>query len=160
MSIVIDATVEIDAADSIVWDVITDLRSYPEWNPFVVECDSSLKVGEPIDMRVRLFDTFSQPQREIIFEHDPGTRFCYGLAGAPFGSIRSRRCHEVRPIDAGRCEYRSHFELSGWLSPVVSALLGTRLRRGFHAMTESVRERSEQLVESPGASSADTRDGR
>lgn len=146
MPIVIDETVEVDAPHDFVWDVITDFRRYGEWNPFVVACDSTLKVGDPIEMRVHLFGAFAQPQREIIFEHEPGKRFCYGVAGVPFGAMRSNRCHEVRVLDSGRSEYRSHFELSGWLSPVVSGLLGSQLRRGFHAMTESIRTRSEQLA--------------
>lgn len=145
MPIIIDATVEVNAPHDIVWDVITDFRRYSEWNPFVVECDSTLKIGDPIVMRVHVFEAFAQRQREIIFEHDPGRRFCYGVSGM-LGAIHSNRCHEVRSLDSASSEYRSHFELSGWLSPVVSGLLGRQLRRGFHAMTESIRTRSEQLA--------------
>ncbi len=146
MAILIDKIVEVDAPRDLVWDVITDFHRYGEWNPFVVACDSTLKIGDPIEMRVHVFKAFAQPQREIIFEHEPGKRFCYGVAGVPFGAMRSNRCHEVRGLDSGRSEYRSHFALSGWLSPVVSILLGSRLRRGFDAMTESIRTRSEQLA--------------
>jgi hypothetical protein len=146
MPIVIDKSVEIDAASDLVWDVITDFRRYAEWNPFVVACESTLKVGEPIEMRVHVFKSFAQPQREIIFEHEPGKRFCYGLPPMSLGAMRSNRCHEVRGLDSKRSEYRSHFELAGWLSPAISALLGSQLRRGFHAMTESIRTRSEMLA--------------
>jgi len=146
MTIVIDETVEVNAPHDIVWGVITDFRRYGEWNPFVVECDSTLKVGDPIVMRVHVFEAFAQPQREIIFRHDPGRLFCYGVSGMPLGAMRSNRCHEVRSLNSASSEYRSHFELSGWLSPIVSGLVGRQLRRGFHAMTESIRTRSEQLA--------------
>src|SRR3546814_14762853 len=37
-----------------VWEVIRDLSKYPEWNPFCIECRSTLQPGDPIDMKVKL----------------------------------------------------------------------------------------------------------
>jgi len=157
MSIIINETVKIDAAHSVVWNVITDFRSYRLWNPFVVACDSTGVVGDPIEMRVRVFRSFAQPQREIVVEHDPGRRFCYGLSGVPFEAIRSRRCHDVRATGPRSSEYCSRFELSGRLSPIVSSLLGTRLRRGFHEMTEAIRVRSQQLAQAETEAAEESR---
>jgi hypothetical protein len=39
----------------------------------------------------------------------------------------------------------SHFELSGWLAPLVSLLLGSRLRAGFAAMSAAIAARAEAL---------------
>ena len=97
-------------------------------------------------MRVRIFAHFAQPQREMILEHEPGRFLCYGLAPSRLGAIASRRSHEVAPIDAARARYVSHFELSGWLSPIVAWLLGSRLRAGFAAMSAAVAARAEALA--------------
>jgi hypothetical protein len=138
-----------------VWDVIADLPRYPEWNPFVVAARSSLVVGEPISMRVRLFPRFVQPQRETIFEHVPQQRLSYGVAGAPLNALRSLRRHEVSP-EGSRCtHYCSHFELAGWLAPLTRMLLGRRLEHGFGAAAQALKERAEQihgLEPSPGVS--------
>lgn len=96
-------------------------------------------------MRVRVFPFWAQPQRERIFEHAPGRLLCYGVRGMPLGALVSRRCHEVRSIGAQRSLYESRFELSGWLAPLVQCLLGRRLAGGFHAMTEAIRHRAEEL---------------
>jgi hypothetical protein len=125
--------------------VITDLASYGEWNPFVVACRSSLEVGTPIDMRVRLVGSFVQSQREFIFEHEPGRTLAYGVAPMALGLMASRRSHEVTPVDEGRSRYRSHFELSGRLAPVIRGLLGGRLQAGFHGMTQGIATRAEEL---------------
>lgn len=142
----IDETLEISAPASTVWEVVTDFARYGEWNPFVVECRSSLEVGSPIDMRVHVFQSFAQPQRETVFEHVPGKRFCYGLAGNALGALSSRRSHDVQARDERSAVYTSHFELSGWLAPVVRALFGSRLERGFHAMTLAIGRRAEGLA--------------
>ena len=144
---VIEHVHEIEAPAERVWQVIVELDRYPEWNPFVVACRSTLAVGAPIEMRVRVFPFFAQPQREQIFEHVPGRRLCYGLPGRPLGALASRRCHELEPLSPARSRYRSRFELSGRLAPLVRLLLGARLRAGFAAMSAGIRTRAETLIQ-------------
>ena len=145
MPFVIEEELEIAAPSGVVWEVITDLASYGQWNPFVVSCRSTLVVGDRIDMRVKIVSWLAQPQREIIQDHVPGQRLCYGLDGGRLGAVISRRCHDLQSIDPGRTRYRSRFALSGWMSPFTRLLLGTRLQRGFHLMTAGIRNRAEQL---------------
>lgn len=147
----IEHSLQIDAPAELVWAVICDLDSYPEWNPFVVSCSSTLGVGDPIQMWVRIFPFFAQPQRERIFEHEPGRRLCYGLSPNWFGALASRRSHNVESIAPARTHYLSHFELSGWLEPLVAALLGTRLAAGFDAMSSALKVRVEALASRRGA---------
>lgn len=145
MTFVIDETVEIDAPAEVVWKVLTDFASYGEWNPFVLRCSTTLEPGAPIDMRVRLVGPKAFPQREYIRDHIPGVEFGYRMKPVPGGTLHSHRTHTVTPLGDGRCRYRSHFELAGWLQPVVTALLGTALRRGFGGMTAAVASRAESV---------------
>lgn len=145
VAFVLRETLEIEAPVALVWEVITDLPRYPEWNPFVVGVWSSLEVGEPIAMRVRVLPFFAQPQRETVLECLPQQRLCYGVEGVPLNALRSLRYHELRPDGPERTHYCSHFELDGWLAPVTRTLLGRRLERGFDAATQALKERAELL---------------
>ncbi|WP_040780882.1 SRPBCC domain-containing protein [Nocardia pneumoniae] len=145
MAFVIDLAVDIDAPAELVWQVITDLPRYGEWNPFVSECRSSLVPGEPIDMLVHLSGASPRKQREWIRSHTPGREFSYAMKPVPLGALHSLRSHTVTPLADDRTRYESHFELGGWLHPVVVALLGKNLRRGFEGMTEGIREQAESL---------------
>jgi len=146
MTLVIDHDLDVDAAPEVVWEVVTDLARYPDWNPFVVACASTLVVGDPISMRVRIFSRFAQPQREKILEHEHGRRLCYGLAPSRLGVLVSRRSHEVSAAPGRHTRYESRFELGGWLAPLVSLLLGKRLRAGFEAMSAAIAARAEALA--------------
>jgi hypothetical protein len=146
MALRIDHEHPISASAEIVWQVLTDLPSYGEWNPFVVAASSSLVVGEPIDMKVRVLSFMTQSQRETISHYEPGRSYCYGLARNRVGALHSERCHVVQPTGPDGCTYVSRFELAGWLSPLVSLLLGRSLRRGFTAMSAAVKERAESLA--------------
>ncbi|MFQ5415788.1 MAG: SRPBCC domain-containing protein [Myxococcota bacterium] len=145
MPFALRSTLEIAAPVDSVWEVICDLDRYGEWNPFVVGACSSLVVGEPISMRVRLLPFLVQSQTETILTHVPLRSLCYGVTSAPLGSVRSRRCHELRALSQLRTAYRSEFELEGWLAPVVRGLLGRRMALGFEAATAALGRRSEQL---------------
>jgi hypothetical protein len=146
LALVIEHDLSVDAPPDRVWEVVTDLARYPEWNPFVVACASTLEVGDPISMRVRLFSRWAQPQREWILEHERGRRLCYGLPRSRIGALVSRRSHEVFAGSASRARYVSHFELGGWLAPLVALLLGKRLRAGFAAMSAAIAARAEALL--------------
>lgn len=137
MSFVIDLERVIDAPAETVWDVITDLPRYGEWNPFCIECRSTLVPGDAIHMQVRLLSR-PQAQSEVIFEHEPMSHLCYGLDGGRSGAIKSNRCHRIEALADGRTRYRSHFELSGWLMPLVRLLFRTQLLRGFTGMTDGI----------------------
>ncbi len=138
-------TFDVAAPAATVWSVVTDLDRYPEWNPFVVACRSTLAIGSPIVMRVRVLPFVAQPQRETIFEHEPGRLLRYGLAPLPLGALASSRAHEIAAVAEERARYVSRFALDGWLAPVVAGLLGRRLAAGFAAMSAALVARAEAL---------------
>jgi hypothetical protein len=138
-------TLDVAAPAEAVWRVVTDLARYPEWNPFVVACRSTLEPGTPIAMRVRVLPFVAQPQRETIFEHVPGRRLRYGIHPLPLGALASSRAHDVEALGPERSRYVSSFALDGWLAPLVAALLGRRLERGFAAMSAAIKARAEAV---------------
>lgn len=142
----IEHSARVAAPAPVVWRVIVDLERYPEWNPFVVACRSSLAPGAPIEMRVRGLAPWTLTQRESILEHEPGRRLCYGLAGAFGGGISSERCHAVSEHGPAHAEYASSFSLRGPLAPLVKVLLGGRLEQGFRSMTGALVRRAETLA--------------
>lgn len=149
MSLIIEHVLDIDAPPAVVWEVLTDLARYREWNPFVIDCRSTLVPGEPIDLLVKL-RAKPQNQREWMIENVAGNRFAYRMKPFPLGALSSRRSHELEDLRDGRTRYRSHMRLSGWLMPLVRALLGNNLERGFSEMSAAVRARSEQLASARG----------
>jgi len=145
MPFVIEKVVEIAAPAAVVWEVITDVARYPEWNPFQVELQTSFKPGDPIDMQVKLLAK-PQAQREWVTEFVPGKRFAYRMKPVPLNTLSSQRSHDIEALGPNRTRYRSYFHLRGWLHPVVVALLGGKLQAGFAGMTAALHQRAEELA--------------
>ena len=142
----IDRTLEIDAPADVVWAVLTDFARYGEWNPFVPEARCELRRGGVLEMQVRLRD---QPgaktrfQREWVNSVGPGQTFSYSMKPVPLGALRSERVQTVEALPDGRARYRSHFELAGWLQPLVAGLMGQELRTGFEGMALGLKRQAE-----------------
>jgi hypothetical protein len=144
MPFVLNHDLEVKAPAALVWEVITDFAHYRDWNPFVVECRSTLEPGEPIDMQVMLTDK-PQDVHEVVVECVPGRRFAYRMKPIPLGALSSLRSHDIASRGAGSSTYRSHFELNGWLAPVVLALYRKNLERAFGSMSAAIQQRAEAL---------------
>ena len=132
----------INKPQSQVWQVLSDLDKYAEWNPFVKRCESSLAEGEAIIMWVKLLP-FILRQKETIRRNDGAGFMEYGIH-IP-GLLHSTRQHILSADNAQSCHYHSVFRLEGILAPVVGAMLGKQLRKGFSSMTEAVKTRTESL---------------
>jgi hypothetical protein len=142
----ITQVLDIEAPVQVVWEVITDLRLYGEWNPFQVSARSTLTPGDPIVMQVQIFDLFTQRQTETILECEPERTLAWGLSGGALAAVRSRRAHELEANGESSTRYRSQFELDGWLASTTQRLLGSRLEAGFEAASLALKERAEILA--------------
>ncbi|HVT36297.1 MAG TPA: SRPBCC domain-containing protein [Nevskiaceae bacterium] len=141
---IIEKTIDIDAPAAVVWEVLTDLPRYGEWNPFQVSVKSTLKPGDAIDMQVALM---AKPQRQVEWmkEYVEGRRFAYCMKPVPGGALSSFRSHDVEPLPNNRTRYRSYFHLQGWLKPVVLMLFRKNLERGFAGASAGVQRQAESL---------------
>src|SRR4030066_10164 len=73
--------IEIQAAPEKVWQVLTSLDQYPEWNPFIHHAIGKAKVGEKVDITFRsgskemtLHCTVSkvEPNKELRWKYHVG----------------------------------------------------------------------------------------
>lgn len=141
----IDGTETVAAPAATVWRVLDDVDAYPEWNPFVLTCRTTWKVGSPIVMKVRLTPRITIRQKETVRRYDDGRLIEYGI-DLPGGLLTSVRRHVVTAVDDTTTRYDSEFVLAGRLAPLVRRLLGTHLERGFAGMTVAVAQRAEILA--------------
>jgi hypothetical protein len=141
----VEHTVDVAAPAEVVWQVLTDLPRYPDWNPFQRRCRGSLEPGSPIAMQARLGRVWVFTVERMLTV-DPGVGFSYAMYPLPFGLLHSLRSHALESTSPVTTRYHSRFELSGRLVSVVAALLGTPLRTGFAAAADALVVRAQSLA--------------
>lgn len=139
--------IEIEAAPSEVWRVLTDFRRYPEWNPFIVSIAGELAPGarlalttsEPESNRERSFSVRvkrCEPERELRWLGHRGMKGL--LDGEHFLLLEPREGQRTRVVHG---ENTSGLMLKFALAGV------TRATRGFVYMNQALKRR----VETEGA---------
>ncbi|AEH38745.1 SRPBCC domain-containing protein [Halopiger xanaduensis] len=144
---VIETFEEIDAPPPVVWDVLLEFDSYPEWNPFVRSIEGLPVQGERLRVRIEPPDSRGMTfEPEVIVAEEHRRLAWVGRLAVPFAFDGYHEFH-LDPVDGGRRTRLLHREtFRGALVPLLFDR--ERLERGFAAMNAAVKERAERRVES------------
>ncbi|WP_440989354.1 SRPBCC family protein [Haloarchaeobius baliensis] len=138
-------TIDVDAPSDVLWDVLTDLDSYDEWNRHS-RVTGSLAVGK----RLRVApgpDAGRMPTfRPTVVEVDEGREFAW--LGHLFvrGLFDGEHRFAVEDLGDGRSRLTQSERFSGLLAGLVLRLVGDDTESNFQAVNESARVRAESLV--------------
>jgi hypothetical protein len=137
------AEIEIDAPPERIFDILTDLKSYAAWNPFTPRVESTLRLGDPVHLYVRLRGERLSHRVEYVSANERPVRLCWGVTlGAPF-LLRAERCQTLTRIDERRTRFVNQDVLRGWLAPLVMRLFGPAMQRGFESVATTLKQRAE-----------------
>ena len=151
MARAVGASCEIDAPVDVVWSVLTDVASYPSWNPFTVDVKTTFELGTPVEMQVVLFPWWKRKQVEYVSGFHPKHELSWAVTmGAPW-LVTADRYQRLTDLGGGRTRYETADVFTGAGVPVVFALMGRAMKRGFEGVAAGLKARSESLVRPPGA---------
>ena len=153
----ISSSIEIDAPRDVVWRVLRDFGSYPEWNPFTVSVVTMLEVGSAVDMQVRLRPPRTMRQVEYVSKVVEGERMCWGANVGPSWFIRANRCQWLEDLGDGRTRYSTSDEFEGVGVGLMLRTVGPSVQRGFDDVARALKERAEDVAASKSA--LEERDG-
>ncbi|MEM9558011.1 MAG: SRPBCC domain-containing protein [Acidobacteriota bacterium] len=136
------AEVEIDAPVETVWQVLTDLDGYGDWNPFTPAAESTLAIGDPIHLRVRLFGRRTIPWTERISRNAP-YMLGWDLVLGHRRLLYAERTQVLEAVDAHRTHYLTVDRFSGHLAPLVLWLFGRSMSRGFADCAQALKKAAE-----------------
>jgi hypothetical protein len=133
-----------------VWEVLRDLASYPDWSPFVVAVDGSLVVGTSVVLHVAM--TPGRPplrQTERVSRVDPpgpdGARaeLSWGTVMVHPLVLRAERYQRLTALGPAETLYETADDFVGVLVPLVFALYGASIQRGFSETAAALKARCE-----------------
>lgn len=144
---VTSVTVEIAAPAAFVWDVLVDYPSYPEWNPYTIAVQSSLEIGDRIDLTLPNPDGSdgTMLNREYIRVVDPPHHLRYDT-GEEYPGLLGVRDQYVTELGSDRCSYHTTDTLSGELADLVMEMNGDWIKAGFDSVATALKARAERLL--------------
>ena len=145
--------VDIDAPAERVWEVLTDLSAYAEWNPFITRAEGEIVEGARIWVSLTPVNSFvPSTLRPTVLDVVPyrRVRLRSPLArlGIP-GLFHVERTMTITDHDGGvRLWLQDRF--GGLLTPVLTRSLNRHRLAAFNAMNAAVKERAEAMQAGPG----------
>jgi alpha-tubulin suppressor-like RCC1 family protein len=126
-----------------VWAIIMDLARYPEWNPYTIAMKSTLQIGAPMVMTVKMSAAVTLEQTEYIRVLEAGHKVCWGIETDTPELNSGERCQWLEPLPGGGTHYVSEDLIEGTANPLVTGLFGSDVQNGFDAIALALKQRAE-----------------
>lgn len=146
--IVTEIIIEGTAAD--VWNVLVDLESYPDWNPFITRSTGEIKLGGTLE-NVLMSNGKPLIFKPVITDVQEGQRFEW-LGRTFLGGFRGRHYFELVESGSGFTKLIHGEIFSGFLATVLLPLIREDTQKNFIAMNKALQLRLQ------GLSGPETRD--
>ena len=135
--------IEIQATPDKVWQVLTNLDKYPEWNPFIYHAIGKIKVGGKVNI------TFKSGSKEMTLhctvvkvEPNKELRWKYHVALPVLFS--GEHSFIIEQIDDSKIRFIDREIFNGLLVSSQAKDIDTNSKQGFEAMDKALKARSEQ----------------
>ena len=140
----IGTTIDIDAPRARVWSILVDLARYPEWNPFTKRVEASLKIGDPVILHVQMKPTgATMRQPEVMTSYVEGEELGWGTTMVHRAILHANRTQKLIDLGNDRTRYDSVDRFQGAIVPLVMALYGKHVQRGFDETAQALKKRAE-----------------
>lgn len=147
-AVVRSVRVEIEAPASIVWEVLTDLLRYGEWNPFCFEALSTLEMGAPVHMKLNSYTDPGEvlPNCEYVCALEPEKLLAWELPWSDAWPYPARRDQIIETLGANRCAYVSTDAFLGDNGIHVMRFAGGWVKRAFDDTAVALKARAESIA--------------
>lgn len=140
-------SVEIAAPAELVWSILVDLPSYPQWNPYTVKVESSLLLGEPVNLFL------PDPTRpgellhvvEYLADFEPHRLLAWEMIASADNPDAARREQIIESTGPRSCRYHTTDQFLGPTADQVMANHGPWVKQGFDAVALALKTRAEAL---------------
>lgn len=141
----LSSSIEIEARADEVWSVLTDFRSYSEWNPSILTSEGEARVGARLTNQMRKEGGGSITFRPRVLVADPGRELRWlGHLFVP-GIFDGDHRFLIEEVGAGRVRLTQAEKLSGVLVPFMRGVRESTTA-DFVAMNSALKERTEALA--------------
>lgn len=137
--------IAIAASPAIVWEVLTDLERYPEWNRYSPNVKGRIAVGEVVSVEAHL-DNEIQYVENFVLSIKPQQELCWQSAGWYGFLARGTRCRWLSVTDNETTLMVHHEVMRGPLAWLIEWLYRDRIERGLQLVNESVADRAEAIA--------------
>lgn len=137
--------VVIHADTGVVWEILTDVEEYLNWNPFVNKVTGKVKEGEDLEVLINLeeeIQTFFPTITKVDYLHEIRLKRGFLIPGILTVEIIT----ELHFLSKDSCILRQKCQVSGIMSPIFWKKFAQPFKAGFEQMDQKLKKRAEALA--------------
>ncbi len=140
----ISTDIIIYAPKEIVWKVLTDFKSYPDWNPFIKLFKRVPEKGRRFKVVIQQPGSKPMTFSPVCLELSDNSELRW-LGSLGFkGLFDGEHIFELFDEEYGKTRFVQRENFSGILVPLLWKQLDKKTRKGFELMNEALKERAEK----------------
>jgi hypothetical protein len=140
----IEHRVGIQAPAEVVWEVISDLRSWETWCKLYPKAAGDIRIGSVLDITLALPGQAPQQIRPTVMEWVPNEQLHWKLTMLG-GLVRTIRYFEIESLAEASCIVSNGEIIGGLIGPRVGKRMSRNIYRAFVEMNEALKARAEGL---------------
>jgi hypothetical protein len=147
------SSIEIRAPAETVWETLTDLRKFRDWNPFIREASGEARVGGRVRVRVRSSLAIPLVFHATVLACDEPRELRWRGHFLASWLASGEHTFTLEERTAGSVHFVQREVFSGVLPRLVGRLLERETLRGFQGMNRALKARAEAARPAPARAS-------
>jgi hypothetical protein len=139
-------SVDIDADQERVWQVLIDLSAYPQWNPFIIRAVGNVEVGSTLVLRMQPVGGRAATLRPTVVDVTPGTHLRWKGRLALPDVLDADHQFVIETLQGGGSRLTQDETFSGLLVPIMASSLERHTLPAFAAMNAALKARAEKAM--------------
>jgi hypothetical protein len=140
----LDTWVDIDASQARVWQALSDVTSYPRWNPFIVQAHGEVCTGATLAITMHLPAKGLQRYQVRVTNLQAPSLFAWLGHFHVRGLIDGDHCFELTPRSGGGVRLHHHESFRGLMVPLVwRGFIQRHLLPSFEALNQNLKAHCE-----------------
>lgn len=137
----------IDAPAQVVWQLLTDFDSYPQWNPFILRASGEVKPGARLDAYLKPPGGMGVTIKPKVLKAEPDRELRWLGHFLTPGVFDGEHIFTIEPLGPDQVRFVQREEFKGWLAPLMLRLIGIRTQCGFGELNRALKAEAERQVE-------------
>jgi hypothetical protein len=140
----IEHRVGVQAPAEVIWEVISDLEAWSQWNKLYPKASGQIRIGGALDMTLALPGQAEQQIRPTVMEWVPNEQLHWKLTMLG-GLVKTIRYFEIETLAGANCIVSNGEIIGGLMGPRLGKRMSRTIYRAFVDMNEALKARAEAL---------------
>jgi len=140
----IEHRVGVQAPAEVIWEVISDLESWSQWNRLYPRASGTIRIGNVLDVTLALPGQAEQQIRPTVMEWVPNEQLHWKLTMLG-GLVRTIRYFEIESLAEASSIVSNGEIVGGLMGPRLGKRMARNIYRAFSEMDEALKARAEAL---------------